>query len=75
MRKLLVLAMVGTVLFGLVVAALPAVCQQGSAGGSSSCDVVTVLRGGVRLTTSEVCKAAGAPLQCAVASTGGLTRK
>lgn len=73
MRKLMVLAMVGTVLFGLVVAALPAVCHQGSDGGS--CDVVSVLRGSVRLAASEVCKAEGAPLQCTVVSTAGLTRK
>lgn len=75
MRKLMVLAMVATVLFGLVVAVLPAVCHQGSDGGSGSCDVVTVLRGSVRLAADEVCKAEGAPLQCAVVSTAGLTRK
>ncbi len=89
MRKLTILAVVVTLICGAVIVAVPALrlaghshtngagdmaCHQGSDGGGS-CDVVSVVRGSVRLANHEICQGQNAPLQCAVTGVAGLDRK
>lgn len=73
MRKLTILAVVITLICGAVIAMLPALCHQGGDGGS--CDVVSVVRGSVRIANHEICQGQNAPLQCAVTGVAGLDRK
>jgi hypothetical protein len=89
MRKLKILAVVFTLICGAVIVTVPALrlaghsraegegdmaCHQGSDGGGS-CDVVSAVRGSVRITNHEICQGQNAPVQCAVTSVAGLDRK
>jgi len=73
MRKLTILAVVVTLICGVVIVTVPALCHQGSDNGS--CDVVSAVRGSVRIANHEVCQGQNAPLQCAVTGVAGLDRK
>lgn len=79
MRKLTILAVVATLICGVVMVAaswtIPALCQQGRLDGSESCDVVTLLRGGVRAATREICRGPNAPASCPATGVAGLDRK
>ena len=79
MRKLTILAVAVTLICGVVIVTaswvVPALCQQGTDSGSESCDVVTLLRGGVRAATSEMCGGPDAPASCTATSVAGLGRK
>lgn len=78
MRKLTILAVVVTLICGVVIVTaswvVPALCQQGNAGGDS-CDVVTLLRGSIRAAKSEMCGGPNAPASCTATSVAGLDRK
>ena len=88
MRKLTILAVVFTLICGAVIVTVPALrlaghsdavgagdmaCHQGSDAGS--CDVVSAVRGSVRIAHHEICQGQNAPVQCAVTSVAGLDRK
>jgi hypothetical protein len=88
MRKSTMLAVVLVLVVGVLAAVVPALrlaghrcsggasgmaCHLGSDGGS--CDVVSALRGGIRLTNSELCQADPVPVQCTVTGVAGLERK
>ena len=73
MRKLTILMVVVALLCAAVVVTVPALCHHGSDGGS--CDVVSMVRGGIRLANGEICKTEPVPVQCAVTSVAGLDRK
>jgi hypothetical protein len=84
MRKLTILAVVFTLICGAVIVTAPAghsraigagdmACHQGSDAGS--CDVVSAVRGSVRIANHEICQGQNAPVQCAVTSVAGLDRK
>jgi hypothetical protein len=73
MRKLTILAVVVTLVCGAVIVTVPALCRQGSDTGS--CDLVSAVRGGVRIANHEICQGQNAPLQCAVTNVAGLDRK
>ena len=73
MRKLTMLAVVLVLVVGVLAAVVPALCHLGSDGGS--CDVVSALRGGIRLANSERCSQTPRPVDCAVTGVAGLERK
>ena len=73
MRKLTMLAVVLVLVVGVLAAVVPALCHLGSDGGS--CDVVSALRGGIRLANSERCQQTPQPADCAVTGVAGLERK
>ena len=73
MRKLTMLAVVLVLVVGVLAAVVPALCHLGSDGGS--CDVVSALRGGIRLANSERCQQTPRPVDCAVTGVAGLERK
>ena len=79
MRKLTILAVAVTLICGVVIVTaswvVPALCQQGTDSGSESCNVVTLLRGGIRAAHSEMCHGQDAPVPCAATSVAGLDRK
>jgi hypothetical protein len=87
MRRLTILAVVFTLVCGAVIVTVPALrlaghshavgtgdmaCRQ---GGGGSCDVVSALRGSVRIANHEICQGQNAPVQCAATSVAGLDRK
>ena len=73
MRKLTILAVVVALICGAVIVAVPALCQQGSDNGS--CDVVSMVRGSIRLANNEICQGQNAPVQCVVTNVAGLDQK
>ena len=73
MRKWTILAMVVTLICGVVIGSIPALCYQGSDDGH--CDAIAVVRGGIRLANSEVCQGPNASASCTLANLAGLNRK
>ena len=74
MRKLTMLAVVLVVVVTAAFAVVPALCANGGAN-SDSCDIVAMLRGTVRIVSSERCQQTPQPVGCPVLNAAGLTRK
>jgi hypothetical protein len=60
MRKLLVLAMLFALVVALLTLVVPPLCANGNRDGGT-CDVVTLLRGGIRLINSDQCQSGPTP--------------
>ena len=74
MRKLTIAAVVLAIVVAVVVSVIPALCANGGANGDS-CDLVSVLRGSVRIINSDRCQQTLQPVNCPLLATAGLTRK
>jgi hypothetical protein len=74
MRKLTIAAVVLAIVVAAVVSVIPALCVNGGAHGNT-CDLVSVLRGGVRIVNSDRCQQTPQPVDCSLLATAGLTRK
>ncbi len=73
MRKLTILMVVIALLTCAVVVTAPALCANGGANGNS-CDLVTLLRGTVRIANGERCKQTPRPADCMMTEIAGMSK-
>ena len=73
MRKLTILMVVIALLTCAVVVTVPALCANGGATGNS-CDLVTLLRGTVRIANGERCKQIPRPTDCMMIEIAGMSK-
>jgi hypothetical protein len=72
MKKLIIImaVVVSLVVVAVAVTVVPSLCVQGGANGN--CDLVSALRGGVRLVNTERCQSTPQPADCALTAVAGL---
>ena len=72
MKKLILImaVVVSLVVVAVAVTVVPSLCVQGGANGN--CDLVSALRGGVRLVNTERCQSTPQPADCALTAVAGL---
>ncbi len=73
MRKLTILMVVIALVTCAVVVTVPALCANGGANGNS-CDLVTLLRGTVRIANGERCKQTPRPADCMMTEIAGMSK-
>ncbi len=73
MRKLTILMVVIALLTCAVVVTVPALCANGGANGNS-CDLVTLLRGTVRIANGERCQQTPRPTDCMMTEIAGMSK-
>ncbi len=66
MRKLIVLAVLLTFVVAAVITVVPVLCHR---GGNNPCDIVTLLRGGIRIISATECQDEPTTGACQLAQT------